>query len=113
MKIVVDKKITKLDGDVEDLLSTSQTVKETEDIKIYETVIDTSSSFTFDVYSLSEIHIESDNAIRVNLQSQGTSVVNTNNTTGFSFIGTLQYLNITLQNNSATNKAKIKVIVVV
>ena len=46
MKIVVDKKITKLDGEVEDLLSTSQTVKETEDIKIYETVIDTSSSFT-------------------------------------------------------------------
>ena len=52
MKIVVNKKITKLEGEVEDLLSTSQTVKETEDIKIYETVIDTSSSFTFDVFKV-------------------------------------------------------------
>ena len=113
MKIVVDKKITKLDGEVEDLLQTSQSVKETEDIKTYETVIDTSSSFTFDAYSLSEIHIESDNAIRVNIQSYGSSVVDTTGTTSFSYIGTLQYLNITLQNSSATNKAKIKVIVVV
>lgn len=113
MKIVVNKKITKLDGEVEDLLSTSQTVKETEDIKIYETVIDTSSSFSFGAYSLSEIHIESDNAICVRLESYGSAVVNTDNTTSFSFTGLLQFLNITLQNLSATNKAKIKVLVVV
>lgn len=113
MKIVVDKKIKKLDGEVEDLLQTSQVVKETEDLKTIESVIDTSSDFTLSAPSLTELHIESDNPIKVQIERQTFYVVDLLNITSFSFIGQNDYLNITLSNLSATDKAKIKIVMVV
>ena len=112
MKIVVDKKIKKFDGDVEDLLQTSQIVTETEDLKITELIINESTSYTFDAYTLTCFYFESDNPVTVKIQQQGSYIVNLPNTTEFSFTGTRQYLNFTLQNTSATNKVKIKVVMV-
>ena len=114
MKIVVDKKITKLDGDVEDILSTSQIVEENDGLRVIETEIEISSSYGISVSSAKEIHIESDYPIGIEITRQGSTVVNLYNKREFSFIGNDQYLSITLTNYNQleTEKAKIKIVVV-
>ena len=112
MKIVVDKKIKKIDGDVEDILSTSQIVEETEDIRITETQLDTRATFTFSANTLKELHIESDNPVTIELEEQGSPSVSLYQTKCFSFIGVTNYIDGVITNNSDTNKAKIKVVVV-
>ena len=114
MKIVVDKKITKLDGDVEDILSTSQIVEENDGLRVIETEIEISSSYGISVSSAKEIHIESDYPIQVEITKQGSQIVNLFNKREFSFIGNDQYLSITLTNYNQleTEKAKIKIVVV-
>ncbi len=114
MKIVVDKKITKIDGDVEDILSTSQLVEENDGLRVIETEIAISSSYGISVSSAKEIHIESDYPIQVEITKQGNQIVNLFNKREFSFIGNDQYLSITLTNNNTleTEKAKIKIVVV-
>ena len=104
MKIVVDKKITKLDGDVEDILSTSQIVEENDGLRVIDTEIAISSNYEISVSSAKEIHIE----------KQGNTIVNLLNIREFSFIGEDENLDITLTNNNSleTEKAKIKIVVV-
>ena len=114
MKIVVDKKITKLDGEVEDLLSTSQIVEENDGLRIIDTEIEISSNYEISVSSAKEIHIESDYPIQIEIEKQGNIIVNLLNKREFSFIGEDENLDITLTNNNTeeTEKAKIKVVVV-
>lgn len=114
MKIVVDKKITKLDGDVEDILSTSQIVEENDGLRVIDTEIEISSSYEISVSSAKEIHIESDYPIQVEIEKQGNTIVNLLNKREFSFIGEDENLDISLTNNNSleTEKAKIKIVVV-
>lgn len=114
MKIVVDKKITKLDGDVEDILSTSQIVEENDGLRVIDTELAISSSYEISVSSAKEIHIESDYPIQVEIEKQGNTIVNLLNKSEFSFIGEDENLDITLTNNNSleTEKAKIKIVVV-
>ena len=114
MKIVVDKKIKKFDGDVEDLLQTSEIVTESEDIQVIEAVINESSYYALSSEYLAYFCVVSDNPIEVRVQQQGSNIVNLPNMTEFSYTGNAgQYLNIILQNLSETDKAKIKVVMVV
>ena len=113
MKIVVDKKIKKFDGDVEDLLQTSEIVTESEDIQIIERNIDTSSSYVFSIDEITCFYVVSDKPITVTILQQGSIITDLSNTTEYSFTGTRQSLEFTLSNESATNKAKIKVVMVV
>ena len=115
MKIVVDKKIQKIDGDVEDILQTSQIVEDGDGLRVIETPeIPINTNYSISISSLKELHIESDIPIQVNITKQGATVVNLESKREFSFIGQEQYLSITLTNNSAaeTEKAKIKIVVV-
>ena len=114
MKIVVDKKITKLDGDVEDILSTSQIVEENDGLRVIDTEIEISSNYEISVSSAKEIHIESDYPIQIEIEKQGNTIVNLLNKREFSFIGEEENLDITLTNNNSleTEKAKIKIVVV-
>lgn len=114
MKIVVDKKITKLDGDVEDLLSTSQIVEENTGLRVIDTELAISSNYEISVSSAKEIHIESDYPIQVEIEKQGNTIVNLLNKRAFSFIGEDEGLDIALTNNNSleTEKAKIKIVVV-
>lgn len=114
MKIVVDKKITKLDGDVEDILSTSQIVEENDGLRVIDTEIEISSNYEISVSSAKEIHIESDYPIQIEIEKQGNTIVNLLNKREFSFIGEDENLDITLTNNNSleTEKAKIKIVVV-
>lgn len=114
MKIVVDKKITKLDGDVEDILSTSQIVEENDGLRVIDIEIAISSNYEISVSSAKEIHIESDYPIQVEIEKQGNTIVNLLNIREFSFIGEDENLDITLTNNNSleTEKAKIKIVVV-
>ena len=114
MKIVVDKKITKLDGDVEDILSTSQIVEENDGLRVIDTELEISSNYEISVSSAKEIHIESDYPIQVEIEKQGNTIVNLLNKREFSFIGEDEDLEITLTNNNSleTEKAKIKIVVV-
>lgn len=112
MKIVVDKKITKLDGDVEDILSTSQIVTESDKIRTIEDVINEEGNYSLASASLKGLYIVSDNTIEIFVQSMGSTVAQIYTTTSFSFTGTINAVNITLTNNSTTDKAKIKVVMV-
>ena len=114
MKIVVDKKITKLDGDVEDILSTSQIVEENDGLRVIDTEIAISSSYGISVASLKELHIESDYPIEIEITKQANTIVHLYNKREFSCIGNDQYFQVTLTNNNTleTEKAKIKIVVV-
>lgn len=112
MKIVVDKKITKLDGEVEDLLQTSQIVTESDKIRTIEDVINEGGTYSLASVSLKGLYIVSDNTIEIFVQSMGSTVAQIFTATSFSFTGTINAVNITLTNNSTTDKAKIKVVMV-
>lgn len=114
MKIVVDKKITKLDGDVEDILSTSQIVEENDGLRVIETLIERNSNYILSVSSAKEIHIESSIPIQIEITKEASQIVNLYNKREFSFIGYDEHLNVTLRNNvlQETEKAKIKIVVV-
>ena len=113
MKIVVDKKITKLDS-IEDLLSTSQIIEEGNGLQVIEQTINISSNYSFSASPIKELHIESDYPIEIEIEKQAQTIVHLYNKREFSFIGQDQYLNITLRNNNTleTEKAKIKIVVV-
>lgn len=112
MKIVVDKKITKLDGEVEDILSTNQIVTESDKIRTIEDVINEEGTYSLASASLKGLYIVSDNAIEIFVQSMGSTVAQIYIATSFSFTGKINAVNITLTNNSTTDKAKIKIVVV-
>lgn len=112
MKIVVDKKITKIDDSVEDILSTTQTITETDDTRTAETLVEPNATVSFSFASLSSMHIVTDNNVSVNIQSQGSTVVNLLSVTDFSFIGTMSSVSITIENVS-TEDAQIKLVLVV
>lgn len=114
MKIVVDKKITKLDGDVEDILSTSQIVEEGNGLRVIETTIGINSNYSFDASSLKELHIESDYPIEIEINKMAQTIVHIYNKREFSIVGNDQYYQVTLRNNNTieTEIAKIKIVVV-
>lgn len=114
MKIVVDKKITKLDGDVEDILSTSQLVDEGNGLRVIETAIGINSNYELSVTSLKELHIESDYPIEIEINKMAQTIVHIYNKREFSIVGNDQYYEITLTNNNQleTEIAKIKIVVV-
>ena len=112
MKIVVDKKITKLDGDVEDLLQTSQIVEETEGIKIINEKIEVSSNIGISEYSIKELHIQSDISVDISITQNSNNIVDIEGVTEFSFVGQRNYVEVSIDNPSETDEAKIKIVVV-
>lgn len=113
MKIVVDKKITKIDS-IEDVLATSEIIETGNGLQVIETTINISSNYSFSASPIKELHIESDYPIEIEIEKQAQTIVHLYNKREFSFIGQDQYLSITLRNNSTveTEKAKIKIVVV-
>ena len=115
MKIVVDKKIKKIDGDVEDLLQTSQIVEDGDGLRVIETPeIPINSNYSISISSLKELHIESNYPIQIEIEKESNTIVNLLDKREFSFVGQDESLNITLTNNNTveTEKAKIKIVVV-
>ena len=114
MKIVVDKKIQKIDGEVEDIISTSEFVVEENGLRIIDTELPISTNYSMSISSLKELHIESDYPIQIEITKQGATIISLYNKREFSFIGNDQYFSMTLTNNNTleTEKAKIKIVVV-
>lgn len=115
MKIVVDKKIKTINEEVENLILKNQSVQEQDNIRTSDILIAPNDDYEVDSLSADGfygISIESDNEVTVKIQSLDNYVVNSIGLTSFDFVGNIPSAKITIENNSATDDAKIKLVLV-